>query len=80
MSKTEIIRQLPQLTAQERDEIRARLNELDGITSNDWDDDGELTDAEKQLIEERAADAVKNPGTSIPWPKAEETLKARWRT
>lgn len=50
MSKDEILQELPNLTPEERQEIRQRLAELD---QDDWLDDGELTEAEKRIIEER---------------------------
>ena len=75
MSKTAILEELPKLTAEERQEIRLRMAELDG---DDWLDDGELSQEEKRVIEERVADLERNPAASIPWAVAEARLTARF--
>ena len=76
MSKTEILQELPQLTPEERQEVRQRLAELD---QDDWLDAGALTGAEKALIEERFRDLEANPQTSIPWEEAKERLLAPFK-
>src|SRR5260370_39389368 len=73
MSREEIIAELPKLKPEERQEVRLRLAELDG---ENWLDEGELTDAEKALIEERFLDFEANPQTSIPWEEAKARLIA----
>ena len=76
MSKAEILAELPKLTAEDRAEIQAKLDELAG---DGWlDADDPLTDEQKALIEERLDDLEKHPETSIPWPEAETRLKARF--
>lgn len=53
MSKTEILSELPKLSADERFEIRVKLAELDG---DRWlDDDDPLTDEQKALLDARLA-------------------------
>lgn len=64
MSNSEILTELPKLTAEERQEVRELLAEIDGT---DWLDDGELTDDEKSLIEARLDECERNPGSYIPW-------------
>ena len=71
MSKTEILQELPELTPEERQEVRLRLAELD---REDWLDEGVLTDAEKTLIGERFREMEANPQTSIPWEEARARL------
>jgi len=76
MSKVEILDQIPHLTPEERNEIRRKLDELDG---NQWSDaDAPLTSEEKALLEARLADMEAHPETSIPWAEAEARLKARF--
>lgn len=75
MSKTEILEELPKLTAEDRQDIRMRLAELD---HDDWLDDGELSPEEKRVIEERVADLERNPAASIPWAVAEARLTSRF--
>ena len=76
MSKTEILQELPKLTAQERQEIRLKLAELD---SDPWlDSDDPLTDQEKALLEARLAEIEKHPEKSIPWDEAKKRLDARF--
>ncbi len=71
MSKTEILRELSNLTPEERQEVRLRLAELD---QSDWLDEGELTAGEMAAIEERFRDLDANPQTSIPWEEAKAHL------
>jgi len=47
MIKAEILEALPKLNAEERREIRAKLNELDSET---WFDNGELSEQEKAVV------------------------------
>jgi phage-related protein len=77
MSKTEILEELPKLTSEERQEIRLKLEELDG---DDWlDSDDPLSDEEKALLEARLDDLEKHAEKSIPWSEAEAWLKGRYR-
>ena len=69
MSKAEILAELPQLTPEERDEIRLRLAELD----NRWLDD------QKGLIESRIEAHEKHPETAIPWEEFNARLRRRLR-
>lgn len=71
MSKADILRELPELTPEERQEVRLRLAELD---QDDWLDAGLLTNAEKALIEERFREMEANPHTSVPWEEAKARL------
>lgn len=75
MSKSEIRAALTILQPEERREVHTKLDQLDGFAPDDWLDDGELSAAEKCLIEKRIADFEKHPETSIPWAVAEEELK-----
>lgn len=75
MSKADILSELPKLTATEREEIRLRLAEIDGV---EWlDQDDPLTDAEKALIESRLAAHEKDPASAIPWEEFRSRLKRR---
>jgi hypothetical protein len=73
MNKTEILEELPKLTAEKRQEVHLRLAELD---QDDWVDEGVPTDPEKDLIEKRSRDLTANPQTSIPWEEARMRLMA----
>ena len=75
MSKSAILDELPTLTAEDRQEIRLRMAELD---HDDWLDDGELTAEDKKLIEQRVLDFERNPGVSISWAVAETRLTSRY--
>lgn len=76
MSKIEILDQIPNLTPEERNEIRRKLDELDGNQWNDADDP--LTSEEKALLDARITDMEAHPEASIPWAEAEARLKARF--
>jgi len=69
---------LAKLTAEDRSEIRAKLNELDGVAEDDWDDDGELTEEQKRMILARIEEHERNPGTSLPWEDVNAELKKRY--
>ena len=74
MSKVEILEELPKLSAEERQEIRLKLAELDG---DSWlDDDDPLTDAEKALLEARLTDIEQHPEKSIHWEEAKRRIEA----
>jgi hypothetical protein len=75
MSKVEILEELPKLTTQERQEIRARLAELDGDAWLDADDP--LTDAEKALLEARLAAYERDPDAGNSWKEVEARIRAR---
>ena len=75
MSKTEILEELPNLTPDERFEIRVKLAELDG---DRWlDDDDPLTNEQKALLDARLTEMEKNPKASIPWDEARKRIEAR---
>jgi putative addiction module component (TIGR02574 family) len=65
MSKAEILKTLPSLTLEERNEILLKITELD---SDLWfDHDDPLTDEDKALIEARIDAHERNPEEAIPW-------------
>jgi putative addiction module component (TIGR02574 family) len=75
MSKVEILEELPKLTAEDRREIRKKLNEIDG---DEWlDGDDPLTDAEKALLEARLAAYEREPDTGSSWDEVETRIQSR---
>ena len=50
MTKAEILAELPKLSAEDRAEVQAKLDELAG---NVWLDDGELSEEDKRALDER---------------------------
>ncbi len=63
------------LTLAEREEIRRKLTEIDG---NNWlDDDDQLTNAEKALLDARLAAYKKDPDVGSSWEDVESRLRAR---
>ena len=74
MSKAEILAELPRLTREERREVVKKVHEIDG---DDWLDEGELSDAEKALLEARLAEHERNPGSAISWSAFEARLNRR---
>jgi len=76
MSKITILAELPNLTPEDRYEIRLKLAELDG---DRWlDDDDPLTDEQKEMLEARLADMDQHPERSMPWDEAKERIAARF--
>jgi putative addiction module component (TIGR02574 family) len=75
MSKTDILDELPNLTKQERDEIRLKLTEIDGES---WFQDIEqLTAEEKALLDSRLAEYLKDPEVGSTWEEVESRIRAR---
>jgi hypothetical protein len=67
MSTTDILAQLPRLTAAEREAIRLRLDDLDAGAP--------LSPEEKRLIDERVAAYRQNPAASVSWAAAESEIR-----
>lgn len=75
MSKVEILEELPKLTAEDRKEIRQRLNEIDG---DEWlDGDDPLTDDEKALLEVRLDAYEREPDAGSSWDEVEARIQSR---
>jgi putative addiction module component (TIGR02574 family) len=73
MSKLEILEELPNLTTEERKEIRLKLTELDGDL---WLDTNEpLTNAEKALLEARLDAYGKDPDAGGSWREVEARIR-----
>jgi putative addiction module component (TIGR02574 family) len=77
MSKAEILEHLAKLSPQEREEIRQKLDELEGVAAIEWLDDCDLTETEKQLLEQRLTDIEKNPHAGSSWDEVEARLRAK---
>jgi len=74
MSAAEIVVELPKLTPEERRAVRRRLEELE---RNQWVDDGELTEAEKQLLQERLEAYEADPHAGSAWAETKARIMAR---
>jgi hypothetical protein len=73
MSKAEILEALPKLSPEERQEIRAKLNELDG---EEWLDNGELSEDEKAIVEARLDEYDRHPEAGSSWDEAKARIMA----
>jgi putative addiction module component (TIGR02574 family) len=69
MSKTEILAELPKLSAQDREEILEQLWRLEEA--------GGPTDREKTLLNEAQAAYDANPNAGAPWSEVEARLRRR---
>ncbi|MEI6376984.1 MAG: addiction module protein [bacterium] len=77
MGIAEIVEELPKLTAEDRDELRLRLLELDREI---WTDSADpLTDAEKSLLDARIAAYRKEPDAGSSWEEVEMRLLSKIR-
>ena len=74
MSKAEIIAELPHLSAEERAEVQAKLDELAGEA---WQDRGELSDADKQALDAALAEYEKSPDAGNSWDEVKARVQAR---
>jgi hypothetical protein len=66
MSTAEILAQLPHLSPEDREAVRARLDDLEVA--------GPLTAEEKRLIIGRVAAYRLNPGAGVAWAVAEADI------
>jgi putative addiction module component (TIGR02574 family) len=67
MSKSEILAELPRLSAQERREILERLWKLEEAAGP--------TSREKHLLDEAQADCDADPQAGAPWAEVESRLR-----
>lgn len=71
MSTSEILAQLPRLSPEDRDAIRAELDALDANAPIDRD--------EKRLIDQRVAAYRQNPDSVRSWAAAEAEIRQQLR-
>jgi putative addiction module component (TIGR02574 family) len=64
MSKAGILQELEKLTSAERQEIVARISDLDAG----------LTDEERQLLDQELEDFRQNPNDGSPWEEVEARI------
>jgi len=76
MSKAEILAQLPHLSAEERAEVQAKLDELAG---NAWQDRGELSDADKRSLDAALTEYEESPDAGSPWDEVKARVQAKLR-
>ena len=77
MSKTELLSELAKLTVDERLDIRAKLDEMDGER---WLDGGELDDEQRRSLDARLDAYTKNPDVGASWEEVEARVQARLRS
>ena len=77
MNKAEILAELPNLSAEDRAEIRAKLDELAG---REWVDDGELSEEDKRALDEAIVEYEKNPNAGTPWEEVKAQIQAELRS
>jgi hypothetical protein len=76
MGKVEIIAQLPQLSPDERAEVQAKLDELAG---NQWQDRGELSNADKQSLDTSIAHYERSPDAGSSWNDVKARIQSKLR-
>ncbi len=76
MGKTEIIKELPHLSADDLADVQAKLDELAGDA---WQDRGELTDADKHALDAALAEYKKSPDAGSPWDQVKARVQAKLR-
>jgi len=72
VSKNDILNELPKLGPEDRLEILSRIYELDGGT---WENDGELSEADKTLLESRLREVEKNSDPGSSWQEVEARIR-----
>ena len=76
MSKAEILTELPHLSPEDRAEVQAKLDELAG---SDWQDGGELSDGDKQILDATLSAYEKSPDAGSSWDEVKARVQARLR-
>lgn len=79
MSTAEILQELPNLKPEERRVVLARLNELDRVGDDTWIDGGELSEADKAMLDARLAEYEDNPEARSSWEEVEARLRMQLR-
>jgi len=74
MSKTEIIAELPHLSAEDLAEIQAKLDEL---AADSWQDGGELSDEDKRELDAELAEYEKSPDAGSSWEEVEARINEK---
>lgn len=74
MTKAEIIAELPRLTPEDRAEVQAKLDELSG---DSWQDNGELTEADKTTLNASLAAYQKDPNSGSPWDQVKVRIQSK---
>ena len=69
MSTTEILAQLPALTAANREKFRSHLDAIDSASP--------LSAEEQHLIQARVTAYRQNPGATVSWSVAESEIRQR---
>ena len=77
MSKAEILAELPNLSAEDRAEIQAKLDELAGDESPD---SGELSEDDKRALDEAIVEYEKDPSSASPWAEVKARIQAELRS
>jgi hypothetical protein len=76
MSKAEIIAELSRLSPEDRAEIQAKLDEL---TGDEWEDAGELSDADKRVLDTALKAYEKSPNAGSSWDEVKARVQAKLR-
>jgi hypothetical protein len=76
MSKAEILAELSNLSAEDRADVQAKLDELAG---NAWQDRGELADSEKRTLDDALSAYERSPDAGSSWDDVKSRIQAKLR-
>ncbi len=76
MGSAEIIAALPTLSAEERSQIQAKLDEL---AANAWQDRGELSDAEKSALDASINAYEQSPDAGSAWDDVKARVQSKFK-
>lgn len=74
MSTSQIIAALPTLSPEERAQVQSKLDELAGDA---WLDYGELSAADKELLDAALADEAATPDAGASWDEVRRRIQAK---
>lgn len=76
MSKAEIINELSRLSIKERAEVQAKLDEL---AADQWQDSGELSDADRRALDSALGSYAQQPNAGSKWEDVKARIEAKLR-
>jgi putative addiction module component (TIGR02574 family) len=76
MGKAEIIAALAELSPEDLSEVQAKLDEL---AADAWQDRGELSDADKRVLDAAIEDYERDPDAGSSWDEVKDRIQSKLR-
>lgn len=76
MGKAEVIAALVDMSPEDRAEVQAKLDEL---AADEWQDHGELSEADKHALDAAIEDYERNPDAGSSWDEVKDRIQSKLR-